>query len=126
MAWDRLDPRGEGGTLLATALLQAQSARALVGLQIDMLGFARHRIDVHLETLDRLLAAERMEEAQEVFLRFAHETAVDYLAQGCRMAERSVRLATPGGDALRKDAARATDEMVSIGGERQGNRDILA
>jgi Phasin protein len=101
-----LFPDGEK-LALAAARLQAQTFKAIMGYQIEMLTFLTHRCEEDVKFVDELVGCDEPSRRFDVVSSFVQTTASDYANEATKVASISSKLASEQSKRARKEAAAA-------------------
>lgn len=97
----------------AAAQLQAQSYRALMRYQIEMLGFLKHRCEQDVKLVDDLVASDQFNDAFDVVSNFMQNAASEYTAEAGKFAAIGGRLASETAKRVRKEADKVIEDAAA-------------
>jgi hypothetical protein len=98
---------------LATADLQAQTVRAAMRLQIEMLGFVRNRLKQDIKLVDDLVESDAFNDAFDVVCEFAQNAAMEYTSEAGKMALVWSRITSEAARGFRKQSNDALEDRAA-------------
>jgi hypothetical protein len=103
----------DGQKLLHTmARMQGHALKAALNMQIETLGFLKHRYEQDLNLVDRLTGSDGVSDAFRTYSEFWKETMHEYSDEAGKIVSISSRLAAEAASNVRKDAERISQELA--------------
>lgn len=93
--------------------LQAQAMKAVLGYQIETLGFLKRRLEQDLAMTDELARSTEFNDALEVVSTYVQKAAADYTAEAGKMSSMGSRLASETAKRARDEAEGVIEDMVA-------------
>ena len=94
------------------ARMQGHALKAALNMQIETLGFLKHRYEQDLKLVDRLTGSDGVSDAFGTYSEFWKETLHEYSDEAGKIVSISSRLAAEAASNVRKDAERISEELA--------------
>lgn len=102
-----------GQKLIETmARMQGHAMRAALNMQIETLGFLKHRYEQDLKLVEMLTGSDGFSDAFSACSKFWKETVNEYSDEAGKIVSISSKLAAEAASNVRKDAERIREELA--------------
>ncbi len=99
--------------MLAAMSAQAQACKSVMRYQVEMLNFAKHRIEQDMRFVDDLVASQELNDAFDVVSDFMQNAATEYTRESGKIASIGSKLASETAQRVRKQASESIEEMAT-------------